>query len=277
MTESGTQGQPIRLAVIDTDTGFLQVLGKRLERMGWEHRVLGRAMPVDEIVSMRVNAVVIDLAILGPDAWDELDKLCAALPGLGVVVCTGQSTVAQRVRGLRMGADDWVTKPCHPEELIARVEAVVRRRKRAEARTATEPVAVGEIEVRADQYQAFAGGVSVDLTRREFELIQLLAEAEGQVLQREEIYQRVWGYAMVHGDRSVDVFVRKLRSKLERASSDWRYIHTHFGIGYRFSAEPVEEPVGLDVPVPEPSDDVVLPAVMVDTVDVASPDLVRAG
>ena len=85
------------------------------------------------------------------------------------------------------------------------------------------------------------GGASVELTRREFELIQLLAEAEGQVLQREEIYQRVWGYAMVHGDRSVDVFVRKLRSKLERASPAWRYIHTHFGIGYRFAAEPVEE------------------------------------
>ena len=100
-------------------------------------------------------------------------------------------------------------------------------------------MAVGEIEIRADQFQAFAGGQSVDLTRREFELIQLLAEAEGQVLQREEIYERVWGYAMVHGDRSVDVFVRKLRQKLERASPGWRYIHTHFGIGYRFAPEPV--------------------------------------
>ena len=77
----------------------------------------------------------------------------------------------------------------------------------------------------------------MDLTRREFELIQLLADAQGQVMQREEIYQRVWGYAMVHGDRSVDVFVRKLRQKLERASPRWRYIHTHFGIGYRFAAE----------------------------------------
>jgi DNA-binding response OmpR family regulator len=102
-----------------------------------------------------------------------------------------------------------------------------------------EPLAVGEIEIRSDQFQAFARGSSVDLTRREFELIQLLAEAEGHVLQREEIYERVWGYAMVHGDRSVDVFVRKLRQKLERASPGWRYIHTHFGIGYRFAPEPV--------------------------------------
>ena len=84
------------------------------------------------------------------------------------------------------------------------------------------------------------GGRSVDLTRREFELIQLLADVAGQVLPREEIYQRVWGYAMVHGDRSVDVFVRKLRQKLEKASPQWRYIHTHFGIGYRFAAESLE-------------------------------------
>ncbi len=100
---------------------------------------------------------------------------------------------------------------------------------------------IGEVEVRPDQFQAFVGRrVSVDLTRREFELIQLLADAQGQVMQREEIYQRVWGYAMVHGDRSVDVFVRKLRQKLERASPRWRYIHTHFGIGYRFAAEPAD-------------------------------------
>ena len=72
-----------------------------------------------------------DLALLGPAAWDFLEQLTAAMPGLGVVVCTGRSTVAQRVRGLRMGADDWVTKPCHPEEVLARVEAVVRRRKQA--------------------------------------------------------------------------------------------------------------------------------------------------
>ena len=84
-----------------------------------------------------------------------------------------------------------------------------------------------------------AGAVAADLTRRELELIRVLAEAEGHVLKREEIYERIWGYAMVHGDRSVDVFVRKLRQKLEQVSPGWRYIHTHFGIGYRFAAEPV--------------------------------------
>src|SRR3954454_8551937 len=256
---TGAGGQaPIGLAILDSDTGFLQVLGKRLENAGWQHRVLASPVPLDAMVSMRLNDVVVDLAILGPQAWTYLEKLCERLPHLGVVVCTGQSSVAQRVRGLRLGADDWVTKPCHPEELIARVEAVVRRRKRADVRVEKGPTVVGEVEIRADQFQAFVTGASVELTRREFELIQLLADAEGQVLQREEIYQRVWGYAMVHGDRSVDVFVRKLRSKLEKASPTWRYIHTHFGIGYRFAAEPVEEalvgePVAAPaLPAPEP-------------------------
>jgi DNA-binding response OmpR family regulator len=230
----------IRLAVVDSDSGFLQVLTKRLEGVGWQYRVLASPVPLDTVVAMRLNAIVIDLAALGPQAWGYLERLCSMLPGLGVVVCTGQSTVAQRVRGLRLGADDWVTKPCHPEELIARVEAVVRRRRRAETRQDAAPLVVGEVEIRPDQYQAFVGGTSLDLTRREFELIRLLAEAAGQVLQREEIYQRVWGYAMAHGDRSVDVFVRKLRQKLERSSPGWRYIHTHFGIGYRFAPESVD-------------------------------------
>src|SRR4051794_31250912 len=256
---AGAAGQAaVRLAVIDSDTGFLQVLGNRLEGMGWQHRVLSTPVPLDQMVALRLNAVVVDLAVLGPQGWSYLDKLCARLPGLGVIVCTGQSSVAQRVRGLRLGADDWVTKPCHPEELIARIEAVVRRRKRADVRSEKGAMSIGELEIRADQFQAFAGDASVELTRREFELIQLLAEGQGQVLQREEIYQRVWGYAMVHGDRSVDVFVRKLRSKLEKASPTWRYIHTHFGIGSRFSAEPVEAPAVAEpvaapaMPAPDP-------------------------
>jgi DNA-binding response OmpR family regulator len=236
----GAAGAAVRMAVLDTDTGFLQVLSKRVEQAGWQQRVLGSPVPVEALVAMRLNALVLDLGVLGPQGWGYLERVCSALPGLGVVVCTGPSSVAQRVRGLRLGADDWLTKPCHPEELVARVEAVVRRRKRTEARAEAGPVLAGEVEIRGDQFQAFVHGQSVDLTRREFELIQLLAEAEGQVLQREEIYQRVWGYAMVHGDRSVDVFVRKLRQKLERASPGWRYIHTHFGVGYRFEAERVD-------------------------------------
>src|SRR3954469_5298667 len=242
----------MNVAVIDTDSGFVQVLTKRMQGMGWQFRTLGAPVPVDNLVAMRINCLVLDLSLLGPRAWEYLERVSENVPGLGVVVCTERSTVAQRVRGLRLGADDWVSKPCHPEEVIARVEAVVRRRRRSEARVETGPVVAGELEIRADQFQAFVGGQSLDLTRREFELLQLLADSRSTVLQREEIYQRVWGYAMAHGDRSVDVFVRKLRQKLETASSRWRYIHTHFGIGYRFEPETDEIPVLNVKPEPEP-------------------------
>jgi len=224
----------MRLAILDTDSGFVRVLVKRAGDLGWGHRRLEAPPRTDDLVAMRVNAMVLDVALLGPGTWEFLERVSAGLPGLGIVVCTGRSSVSQRVRGLRLGADDWVTKPCHPEEVLARVEAVVRRRKRASARVDTGPLTAGELEIRADQFQAFARGASVDLTRREFEVLQLLAQAEGKVLQREEIYQAVWGYAMAHGDRSVDVFIRKVRQKLEKGSPDWSYIHTHFGVGYRF-------------------------------------------
>ena len=241
---------PIRLAVIDVDSGFVRVLTKRLDGLGWQYQVLGSVPRVEDLVSMRLNVLVVDLGMLGPDAWAFLDRVCTALPGMGVIVCTGRSTLAQRVRGLRFGADDWLTKPCHPDELIARVEAVARRRKRAEVGTDVSPVMAGELEIRADQFQAFVQGESIDLTRREFEVLQLLAEANGQVLKREEIYQRVWGYAMARGDRSVDVFVRKVRQKLEKASPNWEYIHTHFGIGYRFEphGQPREDAPAVDQP-----------------------------
>jgi DNA-binding winged helix-turn-helix (wHTH) protein len=194
----------MRLAILDSDSGFVRVLVKRAGDLGWQHRRLEAPPRTEDFVAMRVNALVVDLALLGPGAWEFLERVAGALPGLGIVVCTGRSSVSQR----------------------------------ASARVETGPLVAGELEVRADQFQAFVGSRSVDLTRREFEVLQLLAQAKGKVLQREEIYQAVWGYAMAHGDRSVDVFIRKVRQKLEKASSGWNYIHTHFGVGYRFDPEP---------------------------------------
>ena len=230
--------QIIRLGVIDTDSGFVTVLAKRAEAAGWQLRQATGAVPAQEMVAMKLNAVLIDPAVVGDEAWEYLDRICGELPDLAVIVCTSRSTVAQRVRGLRLGVDDWITKPCHPEEAMARVEAVGRRRRRGRSEAEAGPLAAGELEVRPDRFQAFAAGESLDLTRREFELLHLLADSKGQVLERETIYQRVWGYAMAHGDRSVDVFIRKLRQKLEKRSPSWAYIHTHFGVGYRFDPEP---------------------------------------
>jgi DNA-binding response OmpR family regulator len=228
----------MRLAILDSDSGFVRVLVKRAGDLGWALRRLEAAPRPDDLVAMRVNALVVDLALLGPAAPDFLERLSNTLPGLGVVVCTGRSSVSQRVRGLRLGADDWVTKPCHPEEVLARIESALRARQAGSSvADEVDPTLAGELEIRPEMYQAFVGGRAIGLTRREFELLQLLAASQGRVIPRERIYERVWGYQMAHGDRSVDVFVRKLRRKLEAASPDWRYVHTHFGVGYRFAAE----------------------------------------
>jgi DNA-binding response OmpR family regulator len=253
----------IRVAVIDRDTAFLRVLGKRLDAAGWEHRVLPGGAPADELVAMKLNALLVDLTVLGPEeGWQFLERVSGLLPSLGLVACTNNSTVAQRVRGLRLGADDWISKPCHPEEVMARIEAVVRRRRRSRPEGEQGPLVVGELEIRSDQYQAYVAGRTLDLTRREYELLGILSDAAGKVLEREEIYRRVWGYEMAHGDRSVDVFVRKLRSKIQKHSPGWDYIHTHFGIGYRFEPElhgaeepPLEPPEAAGHLEPEPLED----------------------
>src|SRR3954452_10740226 len=148
-----TASAPLQVAVIDNDSGFLQVLGKRMDGLEWRHRVSAGPVPTDALVAMRLDALVIDLAVAGHQAWTYLEQLCGDLPGLAVVVCTGRSSVAQRVRGLRMGADDWMTKPCHPEEVLARVESVVRRRRRAAAPEPEGPIQSGELEIRADHFQ----------------------------------------------------------------------------------------------------------------------------
>ncbi len=226
----------LRLAVIDRDTGFMQVLANRLETLGWDLRALSSAVTVEALVAMRLNALVLDVAVIGPGSWDYLERVCSRLPGLAVIVCTGPSSVAQRVRGLRLGADAWMTKPCHAEELICVIEAAIRRHRRNDMPTISGQATVGEITIRPDLYQGYASSVSLELTAREFEILHLLSQSD-RVLRREEIYERVWGYAMAHGDRSVDVFVRKLRQKLRTASPEWSYIHTHFGVGYRFAPE----------------------------------------
>jgi DNA-binding response OmpR family regulator len=239
---AGAEEPPaLSVAILDRDSGFLVVLAKRLESHGWKHKVLPARISTKTLASMEIDALIIDLALLGAQRWKWLGRLCRERPDLAVVVCAGSSTVAERVCGLRLGADDWLNKPCHPEELVARVEAVTSHRRRPETRS-LEPVQIGEVEIRPDQFQAFVQGHSLRLTRREYQLIELLSRAGSEVLPRETIYECLWGAAMIRNDRSVDVFVHKLRRKLECASPGWRYIHTQFGVGYRLAAEAADGP-----------------------------------
>jgi DNA-binding response OmpR family regulator len=233
------QATGIRLALIDDDSGMVAVLDRRLEALGWQREVLGYGASHDQLAALRLHALIVNSAIVG---LDYVERVAGALPGLGLLVVAPPAPVADRVRALRGGADDWITKPCHPDELVARIEAVLRRRRVGDLPGQPATVAAGELAIRPDRFDAYAGDRPASLSRKEYELLHLLAAADGQVLEREDVYQRVWGYTMARGDRSVDVFVRKLRLKLEAVSPRWRYVHTHFGVGYRFAAEPVDGP-----------------------------------
>ena len=237
---------PIRVALIDDDSGLVTVLERRFAALHWEQHVLSYAAGPEQLAVMRLHALVVNPALTG---LEYVERIASALPGLAVLVCSAPATVADRVRGLRGGADDWITKPCHPEELVARIQAVMRRRRAGEVPIEDATLAAGDLTIRPDRFDAYCGGRAASLSRKEYELLYLLTAADGRVLEREEIYQRVWGYTMARGDRSVDVFVRKLRQKLERISPDWRYVHTHFGVGYRFAAERVG---GNDAPADQP-------------------------
>jgi DNA-binding response OmpR family regulator len=238
---AASQSAPERLVIIDDDSALVQVLVNRAEALGWQPQPLASPPAADDVASLRPSSVLLDVALLGEDRFEYLAQMAERLPECAVVVVSAPCTVAERIRGLRVGADDWITKPAHPEEVIARLQAIERRRV-ANRDRASEPIVAGELEVRPDHFQAYVADRSVGLTRREYELLELLAATEGRVLEREEIYSRVWRYSMPRGDRSVDVFVRKVRTKLRAASPDWRYVHTHFGVGYRFGVEPASAP-----------------------------------
>jgi DNA-binding response OmpR family regulator len=234
-----TAGARIRVALIDNDSGFVTVLDRRFAALRWERDLLGHPAGPDHLKALRLHALIVNPALTG---LEYVEQTAISAPRLALLVCSPPAPLADRVSALRAGADDWITKPCHPEELVARVQAVIRRRRAGELPAEQSTLAAGELAIRRDRFDAFVGDVPAMLSRREFELLQELAVAEGSVLEREDIYQRVWGYTMARGDRSVDVFVRKLRQKLDQVSPAWRYVHTHFGVGYRFAAEPVEAP-----------------------------------
>jgi DNA-binding response OmpR family regulator len=235
-TVSRPAGRP-RIAVIASDRAFVQVLLNRVDRLGWQALAHESTPPTHDLLTDRLSAIVVDPEVLEEDIFGYIETIGKLAPELALVVVSANSSVRDRVRALHLGADDWIQKPCHPDEVAARIEAILRRARRATSRLMTAPSQSGELEIDLSRFQVYVGDSSLDFTRREFEVLRLLAGAVGKVLTREEIYEQVWGYRMAHGDRSVDVFVRKVRQKLEKASPTWTYIHTHFGLGYRY--EPV--------------------------------------
>lgn len=182
----------------------------------------------------RPDLVVLDLMLPQLDGWRLTGEIRLDDPDVPVIMCSARTSEHDRVHGLQIGADDYMTKPFSMKELVARVAAHLRRRDKERLRGEEGPIEVAGLVIDAEQVQAFTDGRSVGLTPREFQVLLVLARAQGKPLGRNRIYRDVWGYEMNSGDRSVDVFVRKVRQKLKVAVPDTDFVVTHYGVGYRF-------------------------------------------
>jgi len=186
----------------------------------------------------RPDLVILDLMLPQVDGWRVVEELRREDPRVPVIVCSARTSEFDRVHGLEMGADDYVTKPFSMKELLARVNAHLRRVESHRQPDGSQSIEVGPLTIDPEQVQGFVDGRPVGLTPREFEVLYALARARGKPVPRERVYREVWGYEMTRGDRSVDVFVRKVRQKLIAACPEISFVQTHYGVGYRF--EPAE-------------------------------------
>ena len=158
--------------------------------------------------------------------------------GTPIVVVSARGTEHDRVHALEIGADDYLVKPFSMKELAARVGAAARRGTRAQDPRRGEEIVIEELRLDPKNVQAYVDGASADLTPTEFRLLYALALDMGRVLTRDELLQRVWGRRASHRDRTVDVFVRKLREKIDSRSSRHSFLQTRYGVGYKLEAEP---------------------------------------
>jgi DNA-binding response OmpR family regulator len=185
----------------------------------------------------RPDVCVLDLMLPGVDGWKLIELARNEGIGTPIVVVSARGTEHDRVHALELGADDYLVKPFGMKELIARVGAAARRGVRAQEPRRGEPLQIEELRLDPDNVQAYVDGVSLDLTATEFRLLYALALERGRVLTRDELLQRVWGRRATHRDRTVDVFVRKLREKIDGRTPRHSFIQTRYGVGYKL--EPV--------------------------------------
>src|ERR687886_1006401 len=184
------------------------------------------------------DVCVLDLMLPGVDGWKLIETARAEGIGTPIVVVSARGTEHDRVHALEIGADDYLVKPFSMAELVARVQAAARRGVRAQAPARGEPIWVEELLIDPGQVQAYVEGESAGLTPTEFRLLYALALESPRVVTRDELLQRVWGRRETHRDRTVDVFVRKMREKIDRRAPRHTFIQTRYGVGYKLDAVP---------------------------------------
>jgi two-component system alkaline phosphatase synthesis response regulator PhoP len=185
----------------------------------------------------RPDVVVLDLMLPGLDGWRLIEQARGEGIGTPIVVVSARGTEHDRVHALELGADDYLVKPFSMKELAARVGAAARRGTRAQEPERGDELVVEELRLDPRNVQAYVDGESAELTPTEFRLLYTLAREAGRVLTRDELLQRVWGRRATHRDRTVDVFVRKLREKIDRRASRHTFLQTRYGVGYKLDPE----------------------------------------
>jgi two-component system alkaline phosphatase synthesis response regulator PhoP len=183
------------------------------------------------------DVVVLDLMLPQRDGWSVIESARAEGIGTPIVVVSARGTEHDRVHALDIGADDYLVKPFSMAELVARVNAAARRGVRAPEPERGDAIEIEELRIDPSEVQAYVDGESCELTPTEFRLLYQLALDRGRVVTRDELLQKLWGRREARRDRTVDVFVRRLREKIDRRAPRHTFIQTRYGVGYKLEPE----------------------------------------
>ena len=228
-----------KVLIVEDDEVIGRAVAGHLANAGFEPLLVPRGETgLARLRYERPDVCIVDLMLPGLDGWGLIETARAEGIGTPILVVSARGTEADRVKALEIGADDYLVKPFSMQELVARVRAAARRGVRAQDETRGEAIELEELLIDPREVQAYVDGVSANLTPTEFRLLYALAQEAGRVVTREELMQRIWGRRQRHRDRTVDVFVRKLRDKIDRRSPHHTFLHTRHGVGYKFHAVP---------------------------------------
>ena len=225
-----------RILVVDDDPKIVRLLRASLEQAGYQVFVAYDGETALHMLRReRPDLIVLDLMLPDRDGWDVIRVMRrdATLADTPIIMLTARVEHQNRIVGLELGADDYVTKPFHPGELIARIRAVLRRAQPGP--DASRVIRAGELTIDVDAHRVEVRGQAVHLTPTEFGLLQALAEHRGQALTRLEMIERGLGYSYEGIERTVDSHIRNLRRKLTEAGAPADIIKTVFGVGYRLA------------------------------------------
>lgn len=225
-----------RILVVEDEPAIAESVAYALGKAGHEALVASTLAHARALLDEKVELIVLDLMLPDGSGFDWIDELSEARQGgLAVIVLSSRDGEGDRVMALEMGADDYVTKPFSPREVVARVAAVLRRTSSTKG-DETSPK-TPRLTTEAASRRAFVDGKEIDLTRVEFDLLALLLSGEGRVFSRPKIIDRVWGEGFALSDRTIDSHVKALRRKIVDAGGEVEWIETVRGVGYRSSIE----------------------------------------